>query len=96
VRVDLSRPNSSSRLQVGQVAWSHHWMEVRARLIRHSAPYRFVWSSELDLMAQLAGLSRQARWAGWQQQPFDSDSTSQVMVYRKLPVESTDISGPFR
>jgi hypothetical protein len=47
-------------------------------------------------MAQLAGLSRQARWAGWQQQPFDSDSTSQVMVYRKLPVESTDISGPFR
>src|SRR3989442_2123687 len=40
---------------VGQVSWSHHWMEVEGRLIRHSAPYRYVWPSELDLMAQLAG-----------------------------------------
>jgi SAM-dependent methyltransferase len=38
-----------------QIAWSHHWMEVGGRLVRHSAPYRYVWPSELDLMARLAG-----------------------------------------
>ncbi len=38
---------------VGQVAWSHHWIEVGGRLVRHSAPYRYVWPSELDLMARI-------------------------------------------
>ncbi|HET6651295.1 MAG TPA: class I SAM-dependent methyltransferase [Nocardioides sp.] len=68
---------------VGQVAWSHHWFEVDGRLVRHSAPYRYVWPSELDLMARLAGLRRRARWAGWDRQPFKSDSESQVVVYEK-------------
>jgi SAM-dependent methyltransferase len=36
----------------GQIAWSHHWIEVGGRLVRHSAPYRYVWPSELDLMAR--------------------------------------------
>jgi SAM-dependent methyltransferase len=74
---------------VEQIAWSHHWMDMGGRLIRHSAPYRFVWPSELDLMARLTGLRRHTRWAGWQQQPFDSESTSQVAVFQKLPTEST-------
>jgi hypothetical protein len=68
---------------VEQVAWSHHWMDVGGRLVRHSAPYRYVWPSELDLMARIAGFRRHARWAGWDQEPFTSDSTSQVAVYAK-------------
>jgi SAM-dependent methyltransferase len=68
---------------VEQIAWSHHWMEVDGRLVRHSAPYRYVWPSELDLMASVAGLGRRARWAGWAKEPFTSDSTSQVAVYQK-------------
>ena len=68
---------------VGQVAWSHHWMEARGRLVRHSAPYRYVWPSELDLMAKISGFRRHARWAGWGREPFTSDSTSQVAVYEK-------------
>jgi SAM-dependent methyltransferase len=68
---------------VGQVAWSHHWIEVDGRLIRHSAPYRYVWPSELDLMARLAGLELRDRWAGWDRAPFTSDSQSQVVVYEK-------------
>ncbi len=69
---------------VGQIAWSHHWMEVDGRLVRHSAPYRYVWPSELDLMARIAGFRLQARWAGWHQAPFTSDSTSQVAVFEKV------------
>ena len=70
---------------VGQIAWSHHWMEVEGRLVRHSAPYRYVWPSELDLMATVAGLRRRARWAGWTKEPITSDSTHQVAVYQKDP-----------
>ncbi|MFN2486443.1 MAG: class I SAM-dependent methyltransferase [Acidimicrobiia bacterium] len=68
---------------VGQIAWSHHWMEVEGRLVRHSAPYRYVWPSELDLMARLAGLRLRHRWAGSDQTPFTSESLSQVAVFEK-------------
>jgi SAM-dependent methyltransferase len=69
---------------VGQVSWSHHWMEVEGRLVRHSAPYRYVWPSELDLMAQLAGFRLRDRWAGWTEEPFTSDSVQQVAVFEKV------------
>jgi SAM-dependent methyltransferase len=69
---------------VGQVTWSHHWMEVGGRLVRHSAPYRYVWPSELDLMARIAGFRLRERWAGWDRAPFTSDSASQVAVFEKL------------
>jgi SAM-dependent methyltransferase len=69
----------------GQIAWSHHWMEVDGRLVRHSAPYRYVWPSELDLMAKITGLRVRDRWAGWDQAPFTSGSHSQVAVFEKLP-----------
>ncbi len=68
-----------------QIAWSHHWMEVDGRLVRHSAPYRYVWPSELDLMARIAGFGVRDRWAGWEQAPFTSASPGQVAVFEKLP-----------
>lgn len=68
---------------VGQIAWSHHWMEVEGRLVRHAAPYRFVWPSELDLMARLAGLRLRSRWADWERSAFTSDSSRQVAVFEK-------------
>jgi SAM-dependent methyltransferase len=70
---------------VGQIAWSHHWIEAEGRLVRHRAPYRYVWPSELDLMARIAGLRLRGRWAGWGRAPFTSDSPSQVAVFEKLP-----------
>lgn len=42
---------------------------------------RYAWPSELDLMAQLAGLVRRERWAWWDRSPFTSNSTSHVTVY---------------
>ncbi len=70
---------------VGQIAWSHHWIESDGRLVRHSAPYRYVWPSELDLMARITGFRLQDRWAGWDRAPFDSDSPRQVAVFERLP-----------
>jgi SAM-dependent methyltransferase len=68
---------------VGQIMSSHHWIEEGGHLVRHSAPYRYVWPSELDLMARLAGLRLRERWAGWDRAPFTSESTTQVVVYEK-------------
>jgi SAM-dependent methyltransferase len=68
---------------VGQIAWSHHWMEVDGHLVKHAAPYRYVWPSELVLMARIAGLQLRDRWADWDRSAFTSGSASQVAVFQK-------------
>lgn len=47
------------------------------------AVHRYAWPAELDLMAELAGLSLESRWSGWDRGPFTDDSTDHVSVYRK-------------
>jgi SAM-dependent methyltransferase len=44
---------------------------------------RYVWPSELDLMARIAGLTLENRWAGWQREPFTNLSQAHVSVYRR-------------
>jgi SAM-dependent methyltransferase len=44
---------------------------------------RYAWPSELDLMAQLAGLERCERWAWWDRSPFTAGSKSHVTVYAR-------------
>lgn len=44
---------------------------------------RYAWPSELDLMAQLAGLDRRERWAWWDRSPFTAGSKSHVTVYAR-------------
>ena len=51
--------------------------------MRHSAPYRYIWPSELDLMARLAGLRLEHRWADWDRSPFTAQSARHVSVYAK-------------
>ena len=70
---------------VGQLLSSHHWTLIDGRWVQGSGQYRYVWPSELDLMARLAGLRLEHRWAGWDRSPFTADSASQVAVYRKPP-----------
>jgi SAM-dependent methyltransferase len=47
------------------------------------APFRYVWPSELDLMARIAGMTLEHRWAGWDRTPFTGDSPSHVSVWRR-------------
>jgi SAM-dependent methyltransferase len=44
-------------------------------------PFRYVWPSELDLMARLAGLTLHERVAGWDRAPFTTTSRSHVSVW---------------
>lgn len=51
-----------------------------ARIVR--TPHRFIWPSELDLMARLAGFELESRWADWDGSEFTGESRSHVSVYR--------------
>ena len=62
---------------------SHHFEIVDGRAERLSIPFRYAWPSELDLMAQLAGMTLRDRWSGWRREPFTSDSDKHVSVWEK-------------
>lgn len=49
-----------------------------------SIPFRYVWPSELDLMAQLAQMTLRERWRDWERQAFTNDSPQHVSVWEKL------------
>lgn len=69
--------------RVNQILISHHYF-IDGHRVRTSSPsFRFVWPSELDLMAQLAGMDLESRWADWLGTPFDGDSPAHVSVWRK-------------
>ncbi len=65
---------------------SHHLEIVDGRPARLSAPFRYVWPSELDLMAELAGMTLRERWGGWKREPFTSESRKHVSVWEKPAV----------
>jgi SAM-dependent methyltransferase len=88
---ETARPFLVSPTRVGfdeldvarQLGVSHHYWVSEGRAETFSMPYRFVWPSELDLMARLAGLRLRERWGGWRREPFTSESTQHVSVWEK-------------
>jgi SAM-dependent methyltransferase len=62
---------------------SHHYWVVDGQLETFSAPFRYVWPSELDLMARLAGMTVRERWSDWTRAPFTSGSPSHVSVWAR-------------
>lgn len=70
---------------VTQACTSHHYYRDADRSVRYGAGhFRFIWPSECDLMAQLAGLQLEARYADWHRSPFVAESESHVSVWRKV------------
>jgi SAM-dependent methyltransferase len=60
---------------------SHHYWVDDGRVETRSVPFRYVWPSELDLMARLAGMTLRERWSDWTRAPFTSDSREHVSVW---------------
>lgn len=72
---------------VHQRVVSHHFQFDRDPADRRRAtigrtPHRYIWPSELDLMAQLAGMELESRHADWEGSEFTAESSSHVSVYR--------------
>jgi SAM-dependent methyltransferase len=68
-----------------QIAVSHHRWTIDGDVRTFASPHRYVWPSELDLMARLAGMRLRERWAGWDRTPFTADSRSHVSVWERSP-----------
>jgi SAM-dependent methyltransferase len=66
-----------------QIAVSHHAWFIDGELRRFASPHRYVWPAELDLMAQLAGLTLESRWSDWHRAPFTGESRSHVSVWTR-------------
>jgi SAM-dependent methyltransferase len=62
---------------------SHHYWIDDGRVQVLSPPFRYVWPSELDLMAQLAGMTLRERWGSWTREAFTSESAKHVSVWEK-------------
>jgi SAM-dependent methyltransferase len=66
-----------------QNSWSHHSWFIDGEAKRFSAPFRYAWPAELDLMARLAEMTLCQRWSDWNREPFSSQSHSHVSVWQK-------------
>lgn len=61
---------------------NHVWMKDE-RYEYQSIPFRYAWPSELDLMANIAGMELEHRWSDWDREPFDRMSTKHISVWKK-------------
>ena len=69
---------------VTQQAMSHHYSrQADGSYSYWPHHFRYVWPSELDLMARLAGMSLESRWADWSCAEFTAESESHVSVWRR-------------
>lgn len=66
-----------------QTLLSHHVSFRDGAVDRATAPFRYAWPAELDLMARLAGMRLRERWSDWVRAPFTSESESHVSVWEK-------------
>ncbi len=78
VRMDVSIHDS-----LNQVVDFRHIDLTEERVKMYPGRLRYVWPSELDLMARLVGLRLRDRWADWRRSLFTSRSRSHVSVYER-------------
>jgi SAM-dependent methyltransferase len=69
---------------VTQDCASHHYRTRPDGTVHYGVGhFRYIWPMECDLMAQLAGLELESRWADWTGAPFTATSEAHVSVWRK-------------
>jgi len=78
VRIECSRHDLVSQTVTSQTV---KISETGTRL--YPIKIRYAWPSEMDLMAELAGLVLTERWGGWNKEPFSSESKFHVSIYKK-------------
>jgi SAM-dependent methyltransferase len=78
VSLEIGRlDKANQRIETTQIRFGARGVQL------YPANHRYAWPCELDLMAQLAGLTPVARYEDWRETPFTSSSWTHVSVYRK-------------
>ena len=78
VSIDISRHDP-----VRQLVHSQHVFIGETGINLYPVQVRYSWHSELDLMAQLAGMRLRERWGDWDGSPFTASSEYHISIYRK-------------
>jgi len=68
---------------VTQRLGGQHYNFVDGRVEPSPIELRYAWPAELDLMARIAGLRLEHRWANFRQEAFTHLSPAHVSVYVK-------------
>lgn len=78
VRVDVARHDAAAQTVIGQ-----HVVVTERGVRLYPFSLRYIWPSEMDLMARLAGLRPRERYGGWHHEPFTAASVFHVSVYER-------------
>jgi len=76
VELDVGQHNAATQIVTAQKV-----VLTEGNVNLYPIQIRYAWPSELDLMAQLAGLRLRERWSSWQRTPFETDSGKHISVY---------------
>jgi SAM-dependent methyltransferase len=79
VRLDASQIDP-----IAQQVTSQHVTLTEQGVRLYPVKLRYVWPTELDLMARLAGLQLKNRWGNWQKSAFTVDSGKHISVYEHI------------
>lgn len=66
-----------------QRVFSQHVVMTNGDIRLYPVQIRYCWPSELDLMAQLAGLRLRERWSNWNREPFTAESGNHISIYER-------------
>jgi hypothetical protein len=78
VRIDASQLDlAQQRVTSQHIVLTEHGVRL------YPVTLRYVWPSEMDLMARIAGLRLEHRWADWARAPFGAESTKHISVYQR-------------
>jgi SAM-dependent methyltransferase len=61
---------------------AQHLVIANGSIQTYPIQLRYAWPSELDLMAQLAGLELKERWSNWQRAPITSQASTHISLYQ--------------
>jgi SAM-dependent methyltransferase len=79
VRLDASQIDP-----VTQQITSQHVLLTEEGIRFYPVKLRYVWPTEFDLMARLAGLRLKYRWENWHKSDFEIDSSKHISVYEHI------------
>lgn len=76
VQIDVSEIEMEKQLITSQ-----HVLFMEQKIHFYPVKIRFVWPSEMDLMARLNGLQLKQRWSDWKKGEFTAESSKHISVY---------------
>ncbi len=91
IEADKLMISATNHDPVNQRVISQHVAITEETVKIYPVRLRYAWPSELDLMAQLAGMKLRERWSDWEGKPFAAASTAHISMYEKVRLPSTGL-----